>query len=383
LNGRFFRVMAILAAEGVSFLARLACGAPPTSLRDAWERASAEEGALAELAARFGLANALGVFVSRYAPEHPQARALVAASLVEIQQRRASLDLLQRLAAHPATSGSGAVVIKGAALALQGLVGDERSFADADVTVEPRRLEAWAAAAADLGAVWQPQHGYEAAHVKSGAGLVEIHSALPGFFGTEAGPDAAELSRFRVPTSVPGLFALAAPAAREVCVQHFVFHHDGSPLHALRALLDLCALEGAGEGDGLSWGGRAEEVRRATRHLRTVARAFREDVAPALQAEFTRTLAGVADRPPAGFAGEVDRWISGEAESGRSWAALLMRRLFPPFTEMRGASDRMRVVTLGRYLARPPALLYRYLRDGRAVASESGSTAAWRRLLRG
>ena len=371
-------------AERVLFLAALACGAPPSFLSTAWESlGAARDETLAGLAVRFGLASALGGFVSRHAGGHPRARELVAGSLAELQASRASLALLKELAAHPATRGSEAVVVKGAALNLLGLVGDERSFADADVLVDPQHLGGWEAAAGDVGASWHPRHGYEAAAITRGVGLVEVHTALPGFFGPEKGPGSAEVAPFRVPTPCPGLHALTGQVAREVCVQHFVFHHDGAPAHALRTLLDLSALEGTGEGVGLPWQARTGEVQRATGHLRLLARTFRTDARTDAQRQFARVLAQVAAREPMRFAREVDRWMSGEASLGRSRIGLLVRRMFPPPAEMRARVDEPKVTTLVRYIARPPALLFRYLQDRRASAPDVGSVEDWRRLLRG
>ncbi len=376
-------------ARCVRFLAALACRAPDAMLCEEWARLGELQGSrLPALASRFGVSSALLELLARAMPDSPHTMRIAASALVSSQPGDQAMSLLGRMMDDPAVRETAPVVVKGAALRILGLEGDERAFVDVDIVLDSSRLDVWHRAAEAIGAGWEAASGYESAHVSSGMGMIEIHGALPGFFGNEPGPAAVDLVSFRVETSWPGLFALGGQPAREVCVQHFVFHHDGEPLHALRALQDLAALEGAGEGTGLDWGDRGESVRRATSRLRTLACAFRDGARTDELDRFVEALASVAvlDDPIDGFSREIDRWIDGRAASGGSRARLVVRRMFPPLGEMRRSEGEPMPVTLMRYLWRPPALAYRYLRDRFALRRDRATRQRieeWQSLLRG
>lgn len=359
----------------VRLLAAVACRASDAVVR-ARRAEVADEARLLEVAAKLGVTLALDAAAASLALTIESRRRLVASAMLSALSRDASLRILADLrdAGAPAER---AIVIKGGALALAFPATANRVVCDVDVVVPRADVAAWLAAATSIGARVEETAGYEAAHITRDRGMIELHLALPGFAGNDEGPD-WEAIRERA-TAIPDQpwQMPDAPVAREIAVQHFLFHHGGQAGHALRTLQDLSLLEGRGEGAGLAWENPA--VSRATARMQGIALAIRDgrdDDAEA--AAFLAGLATVLDEASGrSFAEESRHWI--EQKPGTlGKAALLARRLVPPVSEMRQSPDDSGPTLVRRYLGRPFALLRKYVAARRIDRDRATTIATWR-----
>lgn len=324
--------------EAIDFLVALVCGASGDVLEKEWRRlglAGLRPVVLAE-SVRLRVAAALGRFCELLpARDLDETAAEAAAALALSRSRSAAIvELVLALCRAPGAVPTRAVLFKGAALSLAGLYAGEREFGDADLLVEPEALEGWAAAAAEVGARWERLHegGYEAARVRRGGTLVELHVALAGEGGDIGGPGFGPVWRRSVPLHAAAAPRLRVPdreAAREIAVHHAVLHHRGDPEYVMRALQDVARLE---EGGGAT---RREplfarpDVAASVGLLRGIAgRAAsastkREDDADAFSRGLLR--AGVVSSEER-FARGVDGWLSAARQDGRSRLAVAARR---------------------------------------------------------
>jgi hypothetical protein len=354
---------------------------------------------LAALAARFGLASALSEFVTDQPPDR-QIRGmtrLVVAGMTAKARSSAQIDLLGRLASCPEIRETAPIVIKGAGLVLAGLTTPgERSFVDADVLVPASALAAWEKAALRSGATFKAgTGGYEQGYVSDRNALIELHIALPGAAGSELGPsyDMVAVSS-RAAHGEFGSFGFRVPdptSFREIAVHHFIHHHGGDPLHALRTLQDLACLQNAGTCSGLDW--KRDALSSEVLWLARIARELGAGAGTAGSADeaarFLRQLADVGEFGETSFlsfAGEVDRWLSVAPERGGGKPGLILRRLFPPREQLGAPPGESAWRTTLRYAARPWTLARRY---ARSALSDLGSShrkrrvEAWRSYLVG
>jgi hypothetical protein len=303
-------------------------------------------------------------------------RRLVAGSMIASLARDGSLLLLGALD-DAGVPSSRAIVIKGGALALARPADAHRAIADVDVVVPAADVAAWIDAAERAGISVRRTTGYEVAYLTRDRGMIELHLALPGFAGNDAGPgwEALHPHTHRVagtPWHVPD-----APVAREIAVQHFLFHHGGEAAHALRTLQDLTLLEDGGEGEGLDWGTAA--VARATTRMREIARAIHDgrDRDPAAD-DFLSNLATIlGEQSSRSFAEESRHWIE-QQHGAVARLKLLARRLVPPVGEMRRAPDDTALTLAARYARRPFDLLGKYRAASRIDRTRGDAIAQWR-----
>jgi hypothetical protein len=217
-----------------------------------------------------------------------------------------------------------AVLVKGAALLSAGLYeSGERDFVDADLVIPPDSAERFAGLLRDAGVRYEPysRPNYEVGVATDGGrGAVEIHVALAGDAGGEAGPSydtvASRSSAADPASGLRNIRVLRGQAARELAAHHFVAHHAGAPENALRSLQDLSRLEGDDEEavQGLPWR-RAEHVRALTSGLREVAAELRSGAVAegGRAAAYLERLSEALAIPYNGdeaFASEVDRWVA-------------------------------------------------------------------------
>ncbi len=352
---------------------------------------------LVALAARFGLASALSAFVTDQ-PADRQSRGLtrlVVAGLSAEARSTAQIDLLWRLASCPDIWQTAPIVIKGAGLVLAGLTTPrERSFADVDILVPSSALAAWEKAALRTGTTFKPgAGGYEQGYISDRNALVEIHVALPGSAGGEFGPSYEEVAASaRVAAGEFGSLGFRVPDStsfREIAVHHFLHHHGGDPLHALRTLQDLACLEDAGIGPGLDW--KQEVLSSEVSWLTRIARDLGAGEGAADSTDeairFLRQLAAVGEfgsEPFVSFAGEVDRWLAAAPAGGGGQTGLLLRRLFPPREQLGATPGEPAWRTALRYAARPWMLARSY---GLSALSDFGNprrkrhVQTWRSFL--
>ncbi|MBI2212264.1 MAG: nucleotidyltransferase family protein [Acidobacteria bacterium] len=358
----------------VRLLAAIACGAGKAQLR-ARREAVSDEGRLLEIASMLGISIALDVAADALDLAVDSRRRLAASAMVSAIARDASLRLLASLHAGGAPSER-AIVIKGGAMALTHRGTANRVVSDLDVVVPRSDVPVWLDVAARCGASVHETSGYEAAHIARERGMIELHLALPGFAGNDAGPG-WELLRTRARPVEGGPWLVPeAPAAREIAVQHFLFHHFGESSHALRALQDLTLLEEDGEGEGLDWGG--PPVARATTRLREIARSIRTGRDDDEPLAFLSGLAGVLGGATArSFAEESRHWV-GQRAGAKAKIALLFRRLVPPLREMRRSPGESALTVAARYARRPFELVAKYRATARSDHERTSALAGWR-----
>lgn len=358
----------------VRLLAAVACRAPESRLR-ALRAEVADEDRLLELAGALGLTIALDAAADALALGQTTRRRLVASSMMTALQRDAALRLLDSLHEAGAPS-SRAIVIKGGAMTLLHPAEAHRASCDVDVVVPRADVTAWLEAAARAGASVKETSGYEAAHLSRDRGMVELHVALPGFAGNDAGPSWEALRARSGPLAGRPWLVPSAAASREIAVQHFLFHHGGEAGHALRTLQDLALVDADGEGDGIDWGTPA--VARATEGMRAIARAIRDGDDDDREARsFLTSLALVAgEHTSRSFAEESKHWI--DAQPGVAGKlALLARRLAPPLRDVRREGDSPLTVAL-RYARRPFDLAAKYRAAARRDRERAATLGAWR-----
>ncbi|MGK2859778.1 MAG: nucleotidyltransferase family protein [Thermoanaerobaculia bacterium] len=359
----------------VRLLAAVATRADDAILRDR-RRSVTDDARLLEIAGKLGMTIALDAAAE--ALDFPTAvrQRLVASSMLVALARDASLRLLDELrdAGVPAER---AIVIKGGALALAFPSTANRAVCDADVVVPTVDVAAWLEAATRIGAHVEETAGYEAAHFTRDRGMIELHLALPGFAGNDAGPGWDALCPRAVAIAGQPWLMPEAPVAREIAVQHFLFHHGGEAGHALRTLQDLSLLEDRGEGDGLSWDNPA--VARATTRLRSIALAIRDgrDDDPEAAA-FLGGLTSILDETTGrSFAEESREWLE-QKPGALGKAALLARRLVPRVSEMRHSPDDTRLTVAARYVTRPFELIRKYRAAKQADRARGSAVAEWK-----
>jgi len=296
------------------------------------------------------------------------------------------LDLLARVAARPEVAGTSAIVLKGAGLVLSGILTRRlRSFVDVDLLVAEEDVPRWERAAAAAGAVFRPggSHEYERGYVTSPGALLEIHVALPGRAGRGRGPSHAEVLARSVPLPcAPGLRTTAPTVSREIAVHHFLRHHSGEPVHALRVLQDLAALEGSSGEDGLEWGDAA--LAPAAVRLRAIARSLASGAPAADSDEFLARLFDLVRAVPGeilSFSDDVDRWLADRGQAGKNGMGAVFSRLFPPPGEMRLSEDEPSWRLAARYARRPFRLLTRYVTSAFGRTGERRRAGEWRRYL--
>jgi hypothetical protein len=359
----------------VRLLAAVACRAGEGELR-ARRAGVSDEARLLEVAGLLGMSIALDAAAGVLDLAVESRRRLVASSMVSSISRDASLRLLSTL--HDAGVPSNrAIVIKGGAMTLTHPATAHRIVADLDVVVPHSDVAAWLDAAARAGMHVHETSGYEAAHIKGDRGMIELHLALPGFAGNDAGPGWEALHPRSRPVEGEPWRVPEPPVSREIAAQHFLFHHFGEASHALRTLQDLSLIEGDGEGEGLDWGTPA--VARATARLRDVARAIRDGRdADAEPNAFLSSLASILGEPTGrSFAEESRHWV--EQRSGAlAKVALLARRLVPPVREIRRTPDDSALTIATRYARRPFELLAKYRAAARADRARTAALAGWR-----
>ncbi len=361
--------------SAVRLLAAVACRAGDEVV-DARRAAVTDEPRLIEIAGMLGLTLALDAKAEALNLALPARRHLVASAMVVSLARDAALRLLADLHAAGVPSGR-AVVIKGGALSLAWPALAHRVVSDVDVVVPQDDVEPWLQAAARLGAQVTRTIGYEAAYFTRDRGMLELHLALPGFAGNDAGPDWTALHPRSTPIAGQPWLMPVAPVAREIAVQHFLFHHGGEAAHALRTIQDLSLLEDSGEGPGLDWGTPA--VARATERMRHIARSIRaghDDDAAA--SDFLVGLTSILGETTArSFAEESRQWI--QTKPGLSGKlALLARRLIPPVSEMRKAPDESRLTIATRYARRPLELIRKYRAAAHTDRRRTAALRQWR-----
>jgi hypothetical protein len=359
----------------VRLVAAIACRAADDVVR-ARRGEVDDEAQLLEIAGQLGMTLALDAAAGSLDLAVDTRRRLAATSMLVALGRDTSLRLLAEL--HEAAVPSGrAIVVKGGALALAMPGTAHRAVSDVDVVVAEADVPAWLESATRIGMNVRLTTGYEVAYLTRDRGMVELHVALPGFAGNDRGPgwEALHPRSHQVeghPWLVPD-----APVAREIAVQHFLFHHGGEAAHALRTLQDLTLLEDGGEGEGLDWG--APAVARATARLREIARAIHEgrDGDPAAEA-FLSNLATIAGKQSSrSFAEESRHWIETQHGIGGR-LALLARRLVPPLSEMRHAPGDGALTIAARYARRPYDLLGKYRAAARADRARGEAIGQWR-----
>lgn len=355
--------------SSIRYLAALACGASPdiSGLRDV----PIDE--LTDLAARLGLLSLLGDALADSG--HPEARRVVVASLVLASRRERLFGLLDRLRENGARGRP--IVVKGGGLVSGGFL-VHRDMVDLDALVAEADVDSWREAAARVGGEWHPGRGYEAGAITHPDGMIEVHMALPGFVGHEAGPGYMAVATHAIASSsMPDILVPLPQAAREITVQHFVFHHAGETGHALRVLQDLGSLEREPDGEGLDWG--RTSVHDATSNLRAIVRqiaAGHLDTSPA--GDYLRALAGAIETGAhKTFADDVERWI-GDKPGLAAKAGLIVRRIFPPAGQMRESVDESPIRTVLRYLTRPFRLATRFLRTRKPANS---AASRWRERI--
>lgn len=347
--------------DAVEFLVGLVCGAPADRLVEGWRRLGREglRPAVMEEAARLRVRSALGSFCAGLPAEDLDETAEVAVTALAFGRARTeeAIALALDLCRSAQVERRRAVFVKGAALVLAGLFSGEREFGDVDVVVEPEEVLEWRAAAAGVGAAWEPTlaGGYEIARVVRAGALVELHSALPGDGGHVAGPDFGALWSRSVPATASVVADLRVPrhhAAREISVHHAVFHHRGDAEYVLRALQDVARLEAGevAEGDGLY--GR-EDVRFSVALFRRIAT---EWVSGRLEDHTFRgvLLEGLlregVDSNEERFARGVDNWIDASRREGRNPLAFALRQAFARGTQPKPFVSRFSGL-VGRYVA--------------------------------
>jgi len=356
-------------------VAAIACRASEAVVRA--RRAEVEDEArLLAVAGSLGMTLALDARAGELDLTVDTRRRLAATSMLVSLGRDTSLRMLAAL--HDAgVPSSRAIVIKGGAIALARPSDAHRAVADVDVVVAESDVTAWLEAAVRIGMSVRRTTGYEVAYITRERGLIELHIALPGFAGNDAGPGWESIHpRAHHPEGQPWLVP-DPPIAREIAVQHFLFHHGGEAGHALRTLQDLTLLDDGGEGDGLDWGNPA--VARATARMREIARAIRDgrDGDPAADAFLSNLATIVGEQTFRSFAEESRHWI---VQKQGAWAriALLARRLAPPVGEMRRAPDDTRLTIAARYARRPFDLLGKYRAASRADRARGNALGQWR-----
>lgn len=311
----------------LEFLARLACGADPCVVASLWRNLdhADDDLGLRRLAARLGLQGVLGRFVSALPTEEcgTSARGIVIDSMRSTARAEGAVQAVRKLMSSPEATEIEAIAIKGAALRLAGLYNEgERDAADGDLVVSPEMLPAVRRAAIETGLTWQllPEGGYEAGLIVGDSAYVEVHTALAGDAGREVGLAWDALRAVARLASLEGLFGrlrlLLGHPAQELAVQHFVRHHDGDPVYALRTLQDISRLDAIdGEGSGLSlpWNdpsglsGTLSKLREVARDLRSAA----GELTPGSKRFLDRLGAMIATgrNSNGDYATAVDRWL--------------------------------------------------------------------------
>ncbi|MGH9317193.1 MAG: nucleotidyltransferase family protein [Thermoanaerobaculia bacterium] len=379
------------------FLAALAVGAAPETLRALWgglEVSRRTQGIL-PMAARAGLLPSLGRFAARYAPADVATVKWVALGVAAEARTRACLELLERVATRAEVRESTPVAIKGAGMTLAGYYEPgERYSADADLVVPPESLPDWGRAAVRAGATCSVLacDGYEAATISDGRAVVDLHVALAGEAGRLPGVGHGALLASTLPPDpahgIEGVRTPAPAAAREITVQHFVFHHQGSETHGFRTLQDLARLERdepvAEELPALVWEGSSPAP--ATALLTRVAKRLKQGAGendPECRMFLGLLLCALAGEEPTSptYAEDVNRILNAEGDRGgvRSFRVLL-RHLFPPPDRIRVRPQEPILATALRYTARPFVLALRYAAS-RRKSHAAKTLLRWRRFL--
>ncbi|MFA6959059.1 MAG: nucleotidyltransferase family protein [Thermoanaerobaculia bacterium] len=359
----------------VRLLAAVACGADAATVGERREEAT-DEARLLQVAGALGMTLALDAVAESLGLAVDTRRRLVAGSMVVALARDNALHLLGAL--HDAgVPSSRAVVIKGGAVALAMPAEAHRAMCDVDVVVPDADVPAWIAAAERVGINARRTTGYEVAYLTRDRGMIELHLALPGFAGNDAGPNWDALHRRAHRVEGGSWLVPDAPVAREIAVQHFLFHHGGEAGHALRTLQDLTLLDDGGEGDGLEWGNPA--VARATARMREIARAIREgrDSDPDADAFLSSLATILGEQSSRSFAEESRHWIE-QQRGAVARLRLLARRVAPPVSEMRKAPDDSTLTIAVRYARRPFDLLGKYRAAARADKGRGDAITGWR-----
>jgi len=364
-------------------LATLACDGPDALAALRWRSARAAAGGegVLECAQALRVVSPLASFVTRTDEPQTDARAIVAAGLLDRARGQAALALLRRVLTDPAVAAARPIVIKGAALVLAGVHGGDRALSDADLVVPADAVDAVAAVARRLGATWHGRApgGYEAGVITDGDAMVDVHVGLSQGGGRGVVTSHADLALrcVSLPASagLAGVLVPDAAMARALAIDHFARRHEGEPSHALRTLQDLARL--------------VEPAAPATR-LERVALAFRtgRDETDAEASAFIAGLGRVValDVPQAvRWTRFVERWIEEAVAAGpRALWRLVRARVVPPLDEMRRDADEPRARTALRYLARPPRLLLTAatgLARRRLRRDESRAIEDWRAFL--
>lgn len=380
----------------LDFLFDLACRAPDERLRGDWRRlrAAGRVKEIRTLAGRNGLVSALAAFAERLPPEDidSDARQVVAGGIQAQHGVSTVIELLSRLHATPELANRTSIAIKGVALILDGLYERERDVCDADVLVRHSDLDCWRLAARRLGVEFRAIEGeaHELAYIAAGNALVELHAALPATVAFERGPGFDAVSAHarppRAASTPPGLLVITGEAAAEISVHHFVFHHGGQPIHALRTIQDLRVLGFANpSSDLLPWG--APSPRHAVVRLSALAHSFASGASPipAARAEFITRLAKVQalpDSPELAFTDDVRRWIFLHSPDGPSPFRRVVGRLVPP--PPAGSRRRPILSTIWGSLRRLVALSTRYSKGQFEARGARGALAvrnSWRSYL--
>lgn len=362
----------------VRLVAAIACRASDEIVR-ARHAEVADHALLLDIAGKLGMTLALDARADDLELSVDMRRRLVASAMLTGVRRDASLRMLEAL--HDAAVPSErAIVIKGGAFALMWPAHAYRTITDVDVVIPEADVGAWLDGAATIGVDAHRTRGYEAAHLTCDRGMIELHLALPGFAGNDEGPGWEALhARSRTLEGQPWRVPIAS-VAREIAVQHFLFHHGGEAGHALRTLQDLTLLEDDAEGDGLDWGTSA--VARATTRMREIARSIRDgrDAEPAPATFLAGLTTILGEQSSRSFAEESRHWI-GQQPGTFARLALLARRLVPPLGEMRHTPDDSAVAIAARYARRPFELLGRYRTAAKLDRTRSDAVAQWRSEL--
>lgn len=376
----------------VRFLAGLACRAPGARLAALFAVARAAQGldGLVRLACGFGLASALGRFVSEL-PEEDAGPDLIPVVLEGLRAEARSagqLRLLRSLLERPEVRGTRPIALKGAGLVLSGATtAAERNFVDVDLLVPPGSAAAWAEAAAGIGARFEPSTGHECGTIVRDSALVELHATLPGDIGREVGPPYEQVLALSVPARDVSLFPdvlVPLPGLqREIAVHHFLRHHLGDPAFALRALQDLACLAAEPDRSGTRWP--RPGVARDVAWMEAIALAVgRGELSTPGPAEFLGGLARVAGHESLNtFSDEVDLWIASAPTGFGGRIRFLLSHLFPPGDELGSSPGEAVCRRAVRLLLRPGTLLSKYSRawwSGRRDRRR-GNVLAWRSLL--
>ncbi|MGH9023120.1 MAG: nucleotidyltransferase family protein [Acidimicrobiia bacterium] len=379
------------------FLAALAVGAAPETLRALWgglEVSRRTQGIL-PMAARAGLLPSLGRFAARYAPADAATVKWVALGVVAEARTRACLELLERVATRAEVRTTTPVAIKGAGMTLAGYYEPgERYAADADLVVPPESLPDWERAAVRAGATWSVLacDGYQAATISDGRAVVDLHVALAGEAGRLPGVGHRALLPSTLPSDpahgVEGVRTPTPAAAREITVQHFVFHHRGSETHGFRTLQDLARLETGGSVakalPGLDWEGSSPAP--ATALLARVAKRLEQGADendPECRMFLGLLVAALEGEEPTSptYAEDVGDILKAEgARGGGGRLGPLFRHLFPPPDQIRATPQEPVLATALRYAARPFLLCLRYATSRRA-SHAARTLLRWRRFL--